>query len=130
MSAQRPQRLLTVLQAAVIIDDLAFLQTVRQPDHLSALLRLQSLDLVLLTLNLELLLLELLLRLSLLNLPILHRVANQGAADQAQASANRSASAWIAGDGADYSTSRGAAGRAVDCPLFAGGKRLPTARTY
>jgi hypothetical protein len=61
----------------------------------------------------------LLLRLSLLDLPILHRVANQCAAEQAHAGADRSAGAWIAGDGADYSTGRGTAARTDNSPFLA-----------
>ena len=74
---------------------------------------LERFNLVLLALNLLLLLLDLRLRLSLLDLPILHRIADQGATHQAHAGTYSRAGAGISGDGADYRTGRSAAGCAV-----------------
>ena len=84
---------------------------------LAPLLILERLDLVLLALNLALLLLNLRLSLSLFGLPILHRIANQGAAEQAQTAPDGRSGAGIAGEGADYRTGRRAAGCAVDGAL-------------
>lgn len=91
---------------------------------LAPLLILERLDLVLLALNLALLLLNLRLSLSLLGFPILHRIANQGPAEQAQTTSDGRSGAGIAGEGANYRTSRRAAGRAIDGALLTRGKRL------
>jgi hypothetical protein len=95
---------------------------------LAPLLILERLDLVLLALNLALLLLNLRLGLSLFGLPILHRIANQSAAEQAQTTPDGRSGAGIAREGADYRTGRRATGRAVDGTFLARGKRLSRAR--
>jgi hypothetical protein len=88
------------------------------------LLILQLLDLVLLALNLALLLLNLRLSLSLFVLPILHRVADQRTAEQAQAAADGRAGPGITGEGTDNRAGRRTADRSVGGALFACGERL------
>ena len=64
--------------------------------YIAGLLILQRLDSILLALNLALLLLNLRLSLGLFVLPVLHRVANERAAEQAEATADRRTGARIA----------------------------------